>query len=196
MLTVTVGNFIVSIIAAVMATVGTIYLIFSACRKKYLYKNPFSKITYRIQGKVTYASEDLTINLDRKMPIKLQAGRSEICVELIPRVKYTVSEVNLRFLLNTQNTTNAEVMSLKDLKLESEYDFTSREDRVGGYFGSYNLHRVVSKGDTVAYKAELDLKSSWEGNLQLSLRITAEEFGRHAIRFQCNYRERHKHVTK
>ena len=104
---------------------------------------------------------------------------------MVPRVKYTVSEVNLRFLLDAQNTTSAEVLSLKDVKLESEYDFTSREDGGGGYFGSYNLHRVVSKGDIIAYQAELSLKNAWEGNLQLSLRITAEEFGRHPIRFKC-----------
>ena len=170
-----------SVVGAIAASAGLLYMVGASLWRKWLYKYPFSKGSYWLNGE----------RYDFKKPIKVCRGDNNIHIELTPRVKYTISEVNLRFLIDGRNaidTTNISVTELQDKNIASPHDFPSaKSDEVGGFSGFYTPHRVVSKGDVVKYTAKFIATHQWRGKLELSLRITAEEFGRYPARFECTW---------
>ena len=169
------------------ATIGTCFLICSSVRRKWLYKNPFSKVIYLLNGKKFNHTE----------PIAISSEQGELYIELTPRVKYTISEVNLRFLIDGRNaidTTNISVTDLQDENMASHSDFSgTQSDTVGGFMGFYAPHRVVSKGDVAKYIAKFTAGHQWQGKLELSLRITTQEFGRYPVRFECIWQPKRLH---
>lgn len=166
-----------SIAGAIAASIGTLYLLLSPCINKYRYKHAFSEIDYRLDDN----------NKARKSKVaNLPIGLHSIYIQLKPRLKLTLSEVNLRFLLNNSNTDKAIVSELKDDNLQSRFDYRSDVDTVGGSRGVYGPHRTMAKNDLLKYKAKLNIIGDWKGDMKLSLRITTEEYGRlPPVRFKC-----------
>jgi hypothetical protein len=169
------------IIGAVSASIALGFLIQNKRREKrleWLYQHPFIKVIYKLDGSSDTDGHEL---------LSLSVGKHSILIEMIPQVKYTISEVNVRFRLDSQDTEHAIVTDLKDKKL-GRHDFTATSPgAIYGYYGAYDPNRVVSVGDTVDYQVRFEVKSQWNGKMQLSLRITTQEFGRYPIRFDCAY---------